>query len=226
MKRFILTILVSAAFLAHHDARAQEYGDVQSGAFGYTSIDFDPTTNVVTAYSETDLFGGGPYYYQATVELRSNGLDYWRQSANPSSLTINVTMSYAGSSGTTYTATGAHSAYISTKFFGGALNDPYGFQRWAAFDIDSAYRNPAREYTAATNSGGRYAPGSRHQYGDAIDVATSGNQTTWQEYVDDGHSLGGCAEPYSVQRNYGHTHIDWRTLATTGQTWTRCPTNW
>ena len=96
----------------------------------------------------------------------------------------------------------------------------------SAFGINSAYRNPAKESSVSTSQGGgRYHPGSRHQYGDAVDIAT--NSTTWSTFQSYGHQFGACVEPIAVQGgSYAHAHLDWRTQATLGPTTASCPPRW
>ncbi len=95
----------------------------------------------------------------------------------------------------------------------------------ATVTVDSAYRNPAKEYTVSIANGGVYHSASRHQYGDAIDAGTT--QSTWLTYQADGHQLDACVEPISVQGgSYAHAHLDWRTQATVGPTYLSCPRGW
>ena len=93
------------------------------------------------------------------------------------------------------------------------------------FTINSAYRNPAKEYATATAQGGVYYAGSRHQYGDAVDLNTT--STTWATFQTVGHQYKACVEPINIQKgSYAHAHLDWRTLATTGVHYVSCPKNW
>lgn len=89
------------------------------------------------------------------------------------------------------------------------------------FTINSAYRNPAKEYSI---NGGRYT-GSRHIYGDAVDLATT--STNWATFQAIGHANQACVEPTSVQGgSTAHSHMDWRTFATIGPTTASCPKGW
>lgn len=94
------------------------------------------------------------------------------------------------------------------------------------FTVNSAYRNPSKEWQVSISvNGGKYHPGSRHQYGDALDVATT--SATWPTYQTYGHQLGACVEPTAVQGgSTAHAHLDWRTLATVGPAYPQCPTGW
>lgn len=95
----------------------------------------------------------------------------------------------------------------------------------SAFSINSAYRNPAKESSVSYSQGGRYHPGSRHQYGDAVDVATTAS--TWATFQTYGHQLGACVEPTAIQGgSFAHAHLDWRTQATVGPLATKCPSGW
>ena len=66
--------------------------------------------------------------------------------------------------------------------------------------------------------GAKYYPGSRHQFGDALDIGT--NASTLQGFHDAAKQVGGaCVEPVAVQGgSYAHCHADWRTQATVGPT--------
>jgi len=337
---YILACLVIASISAL-PTHAQEFDDQgEVGIYGYTSIDFDPSTNVVTAYSETDVYGEALYFYLASVVLTSNGVTSQQTAQVPSDSSVSTTLDYQGSTGNTYTATGQHEVVMTSKWLGGADSeyykddDAFGFIAWQFYDISnpwefpfttlesaeapelgpttlgetydtaqtsipascgtgdqrntiiqeyvtyntvyypqcaefaqsvtgsaftfqqlnsgnyswailrsyfipklnslessapftvrSAYRNPAAESVAATNNNGRFVPGSRHMYGDAVDIVTT--QSTWSTYQTYGHQLGACVEPTSVQGgSYTHAHLDWRDLATVGPTYTGCPKNW
>jgi hypothetical protein len=118
---------------------------------------------------------------------------------------------------------GTYSWAILRSYFLANLDSLKGLK---PFTITSAYRNPVKESSAATSAGGKYYAGSRHQYGDAVDVAS--NSSNWQGYHDAGKQLGACVEPIKVQQNsYAHAHLDWRTKATVGPTvGSTCPQPW
>jgi len=142
-------VLLSAALLAVR-APAQEYDGDQGepGVFGYTSIDFDPDTNVVTAYSETDVYGEALYFYQAEVQLWSNGNYEVNLSPNPTDSSVSATISYQGAAGNTYQATGAHTVELTAKFLPAAEyeydedDDAFGFLSWPSYDIESPWVFP------------------------------------------------------------------------------------
>ncbi len=80
-KLFLYALISIMGFLTAR-ASAQEFDDEgETGAYGYTTIYYDPTTNVVTAYAETELYGNATYFYQAQVLLSSNG--NWSESESP-----------------------------------------------------------------------------------------------------------------------------------------------
>jgi hypothetical protein len=334
-----LLCLVGLQLSSTNYALAQEFINLDStGVYGYTSIDYNPSTNVVTAYSETDDYGGALYYYAVTVNLCSGQTGAAPQciqhvAVNSSVSFVNATLTYQGAAGNTYTATGQHGGTVTLKTGPASYNDPYGENRWASFNIDdpwqfpfstfsqgdtisdptidlgdtydvaittipaacgdqrdtiiqeyetyatpyypacseftqntgdatytftalnqgtyswavlrsyfigklnalaqlntfqinSAYRNPAREkQVSLAQTGGRYHPGSRHQYGDAVDVNTA--QATWLTYHNDGLNLGACVEPINVQGNsYAHAHLDWRSQAAAVPHFASCPSGW
>jgi hypothetical protein len=107
--------------------------------------------------------------------------------------------------------TGQYSWAVLRSYFFTKLDAVYAMN---AYSVNSAYRNPAKEYAIA-GSAKNYHPGSRHEYGDAEDINTS--SSTWQTVANDGHSLGACVKPVSVQNSYGHAHLDWRTWRRPGR---------
>lgn len=330
-KRFaLIAICICSAALGIRGAPCQEYApssDEGAVIFGYTSIDYDPQTEVVTAYSETDVYN--PYYYFVTTRLTSSGCG----GSNSSKIetTVAVQCSFQGSQGNTYTAYGYHTV----GFFidsGGEYEDPDGLSYWPEYDIESpvsfpftatdqgttsgveetevgstydsaettipaacgdqrdqivaeyeelgspyyptcdlftqdtgdptytfsmlnygtyswailrpyfisglhsladlgsftitsAYRNPAKEQAIDQQYGYTFTPGSRHLYGDAVDVASSG-KSQWTTYQTDGHQIGACVEPSGVQGNYAHTHLDWRTNPSALPYYGQCPPHW
>lgn len=329
----VLAICVCSAMLGIRSARCQEYAasnDEGAAIFGYTSIDYDPSTKVVTAYSETDVYD--PYYYFVTTQLTSSGCG----GSNSSRIetTVAVQCSFQGAEGNTYTAYGYHTVgfiinsdgeyedpdglsywpeydiespfsfpftstgdgttsdteetevgstydmaettiptacgdqrdtiiaeyesentiyYPPCDLFTQNTGDPtytfsllnYGTYSWAvlrpyfitelhnladltSFTITSAYRNPAEEKYIDTLNGGMWYPGSRHMYGDAVDVATSG-KSQWTTYQTDGHQIGACVEPVGVAGyplNYSHAHLDWRTNPSALPYYIQCPPHW
>jgi hypothetical protein len=78
--------------------------------------------------------------------------------------------------------------------------------------INSAFRNPEAEKAAAAAAGIHYPPGSCHQYGDAVDLATGSNQNTFTTIRSAGIRNLGCGEPQDVS-GLGHVHLDWRQQA-------------
>ena len=322
-------VLTLIPFAVLQRGGAQEYSDSEgTGIYGYTSIDYDPDTKVVTAYSETYSVGASSYYYFMAVHLESSGCSASAESKIESTVAAQCT--FQGSPGNTYNAYGEHTVGFFVETDEGYA-DPDGLSLWPEYDIDdpwsfpftsfgteeypgqpetevgetydaaittipaacgdqrdtivaeyesygtpyfpecdnftqdtedpvytfellnqgtyswailtdyfildlhelaalnsftnsSAYRNPAREYAVSVANGGTYHPGSRHQYGDAIDVKST--EATWGTYQTDGHQTGACVEPEEVQNSWAHTHLDWRKEATYGQTWSSCPHGW
>lgn len=322
--------------LAASVAAAQEYpGSIAQGVLGYTSIYYDPDTLEVTAYSETDIYGYGLYYYEPVVGLTACGTSASKQAQFEETISVWVTLQCQGTAGQTYVAYGEHFAEIDEEYWQLQNDDIYGLEDWDEFDvlaefgfpftsfspetdpdyppmitlgetydmayasipascgandprnnliqeyvqhgtphipkcsefvqsisdphftfnqlnsgtytwaiirsyfladldqlyglagsftINSAYRNPDKEYTIDTQNGGVYYRGSRHQYGDAVDIATT--QSTWPNFHTWGKQLAACVEPHFFQGNYGHAHLDWRTQATVGPHYSQCPPSW
>jgi len=78
--------------------------------------------------------------------------------------------------------------------------------------VNSGYRSPKYNATAINPPG---APGSRHVFGDAADIAS--NESTWHPLHDVAKNNGACVEPHETQGSYAHVHMDWRGA---------CPQGW
>jgi hypothetical protein len=327
-------------------AYSQDYSNESDGLYGYTSINFDPSTNIVTAYSETDADSQMISYYQVNVSMSlrdSNGHLLANPSNSGTGSYISVTASAQGSPSTTYTAIGLHYVMQSQQQYGcytgqggyqcgfyfldyfdeemfsndgisepglfdftsngqsipdnspdivlGETYDsatlttppPCGDVRdqiigeyrtnntpfkpvcadfttsspdsnwtfaqlnsgnfpWAiigtyfttgldsvktdvgSLTITSAYRDPFAEQAAAQQNNAHYPPGSRHQYGDAADLPTNSNQTTFTNIRSSGIRHGGCGEP-QANSTLTHVHLDWRQQAP--PKWkTTCASSW
>jgi hypothetical protein len=146
--RVCFLVLLSVALLAVR-VHAQEFDDDgEAGVYGYTSIDYDPNTNVVTAYSETDVYGEALYFYQAEVQLSSNGRYLDEVSPNPSDSSVSATIIYQGAAGNTYQAFGEHEVELTAKWLGGADyewdedDDAFGFIEWEYYGIEDPWQFP------------------------------------------------------------------------------------
>lgn len=112
MKRANLVVALLAflcCLLITQDARAQAVD-------GYTSIEYDETSGIVTAYSETTVDYDLMYDYQAYVLLSvtdSYGTVKASRSARDAydSGFISVVVQFYGDPDTTYTAKGTHKGY-------------------------------------------------------------------------------------------------------------------
>jgi hypothetical protein len=167
---------------------SQEFNDIgETGAYGYTTISYNPTTNMVIAYSETDLYGYSDYYYQADVQLQSNGRFAESQAPVPGVTWAKVTLTYQGSAGNTYTASGQHSAFVTIKYMGARYNDQFGFAQWLAFDTFSPMQFPFTAFSADTSNNAFIPLGTTYDYASATIPAAcgSGDERTSmvQEYV-------------------------------------------
>lgn len=186
----LLLLLLSTASLL----RAQDFGDVDdTGVFGYTSIYYNPSTLEVSAYSETDLYGSGIYYYQAAVVLTSNGLEDFTESPNPNVTWVSAFLNYTGSAGQSYMAEGSHRAYITTKFLGGALNDPYDLEEWIGLGVLEPWQFPFTAYgEAGTYPEPEMTLGSTYDYAEVTVPQHCGDQrdTIITEYGTPPYSTG------------------------------------
>jgi hypothetical protein len=126
--RLCFLVFLSIGLLATR-MNAQEYDDDgDPGVYGYITIDYDPSTNVVTAYSETDVYGEALYFYQAEVQLSSNGFTQFEVAPVPSDSSVSATFTYQGAAGNTYQAFGTHSIELTSKWLGCADNE------WGEYD--------------------------------------------------------------------------------------------
>ena len=108
-KLIVAPLAVLCCLLAARDVRAQAVD-------GYTSIQYDETSGIVTAYSETTVDYDLMYDYQAYVSLTvtdSYGTVKASRSARDvyDSGFISVVVQFYGDPDTTYTARGAHKGY-------------------------------------------------------------------------------------------------------------------
>lgn len=108
-KLIVAPLAVLCCLLAARDVRAQTVD-------GYTSIQYDETSGIVTAYSETTVDYDLMYDYQAYVSLTvtdSYGTVKASRSARDvyDSGFISVVVQFYGDPDTTYTARGAHKGY-------------------------------------------------------------------------------------------------------------------
>jgi hypothetical protein len=130
-------------------------GGWKQGVLGYTSIDFDAHALEVTAYSETDIYGDGIYYYQPIISLDACGeteMDgvpvLWQGD-------ISVTLECRGTAGHAYSAFSTHSAEIYSDFQGLEDNDNYGLGRWDGFSVMESFSFPFTSFSAETDAGDR-----------------------------------------------------------------------
>lgn len=148
-----LGVLCVCLALAARVAVAQEYDDGQEqGAFGYTSIDFDSSTLEVTAYSETDIYGYGLYYYEPVVSLSACGTVVSKQAQYPETIDVAVTLQCQGTAGQTYTAYGEHSAEIDPNYMGLTNDDYYGLENWEEFDVMDPFSFPFTSFSPETDT--------------------------------------------------------------------------
>ncbi|MGH9541746.1 MAG: hypothetical protein ACRD2H_07670 [Terriglobales bacterium] len=84
--------------------------------------------------------------------------------------------------------------------------------------LTSAYRDPQKEKDVDAQKGLHYYADSRHQMGDAADMAT--NASIWGNYHDAGKSAGACVEPEG-ESGSAHVHADWRVYDPPA--WSACP---
>jgi hypothetical protein len=181
-----MTCLVAG--LTCHSLSAEEFSDDgETGAYGYTTIYYDPTTLQITAYSETELYGESTYYYDAQVNLSSNGHNTTQTAPLPGTTYVTASFAYQGAAGTTYTAYGIHSAVLNGKYFGLVDNDYFGLEDWAPYDILDLFNYPFTSFLPETDPEGEepIIVGETYDSAEATTPANCGDirTTIIQEYV-------------------------------------------
>jgi hypothetical protein len=111
------------------------------GIDGYTSIDYDDSTGLIDAYSETSLDYDVECYYQAYVYMRvyddsgNTIVTDWDQDSSGLGF-ISVEDMFYADSGTVYTADGTHSAYATYYDYDYSYDPDYGRYRDTYFYYD------------------------------------------------------------------------------------------
>ncbi|MFL6212898.1 MAG: hypothetical protein ACJ74J_03290 [Blastocatellia bacterium] len=122
----LLLLAAACCFLFASETRAQ-------GVYGYTSLDYDDGSGIVTAYSETDLDYDVWGDYDAYVSLNVVD-DYGSVVASGSAKDmygegfISLTLQFTGSADVTYTARGLHKAYV--NYYDYDYEDFYPYRRY------------------------------------------------------------------------------------------------
>jgi hypothetical protein len=122
----VILLVVVCCFLFAPDTRAQ-------GVYGYTSMDYDDASGVVTAYSETDvdydMWGDYDAYVSLTVSTDSGAIvtsgsarDMYGEGFS------SLTLQFNGSAETTYIAKGLHKAYV--NYYDYDYEDFYPYRRF------------------------------------------------------------------------------------------------
>lgn len=122
----LILLVVACSLLFASETRAQ-------GVYGYTSLDYDDGSGVVTAYSETDVDYDMWGDYDAYVSLSVSD-DYGYVVASGSARDysysgfISLTLQFYGSAEVTYTARGVHKAYA--NYYDYDYEDFYPYRRY------------------------------------------------------------------------------------------------
>ena len=127
MRRALAGLILFSVFGSLGFSQEEIYND--GGAYGYTTIDYDPDSGQVTAYSETDLDVDLETYYAPTLTLAvydqnnhfitgsyQNGCTSHYDGA-----TYSWSCQFAAASGATYTAYGGHGGELLQQY---ACQDP------------------------------------------------------------------------------------------------------
>lgn len=123
------------------------------GVLGYTSIDFDPNAREVTAYSETDIYGYGIFYYEPIVSLKACGKVGSERAPAPGRNEASVILQCQGNTSQAYLAFGSHSAEIDSEDLGLKDDDYYDLERWGEFDVSEPFSFPFTSFSPETDNG-------------------------------------------------------------------------
>jgi hypothetical protein len=138
MKSFRLAIVIAVVVSCFCRVSAAQ------NVYGSTTIDIDPSSGIVTATCETDLDGAldGNYYSQVTCSVTDqNGTVVASGSAADVDGDIGyaqAVLTFSGTPGSTYTATGFHHAYavlVTLQFLKTVYEDPYNFSSFESGGI-------------------------------------------------------------------------------------------
>jgi hypothetical protein len=118
-------------FLLVSPAHGQEEGN--NGVYGYTSLDYDPSTKELTGYSETDEDGSlqvdyRPHVSATLTDQNNKVLGSASQSGYSSA---SVTIYATGATGVTYTMAGSHFLVLDQMVQQGGLSE---YQDWAGMN--------------------------------------------------------------------------------------------
>ncbi len=117
-----------------------------TSAWACTSVDFDPSTFALTAYSETDEDPDLAAFYRPSVQMHiqgQDGLTVAETRANSGLLYASADLLAPGRPGATYTAFSSHHLVLNAQYFacpqdkgcGYYYNDYYNEGRYASLDI-------------------------------------------------------------------------------------------
>jgi hypothetical protein len=135
-------------------ATARKYdGGWKQGVLGYTSIDFDAHALEVTAYSETDIYGDGMYYYEPIVSLDVCGETEMDRAPVPWQGSVFVTLECRGNPGIAYSAFSTHSVEIDSEYLGLKDGDTYGLGRWDGIGVMEPFSFPFTSFSPETDMG-------------------------------------------------------------------------
>jgi len=101
-------------------------------------------------------------------------------------------------------------AILLSSLYSGTANTQSNYG--SSLTPNSGYRDPQKEKDIDTGQGmtSIWTVNSRHEYGDAVDLATGSILTTFNSIRSAGLKAGACAEP-KANSGVAHVHLDWRT---------------
>ncbi len=149
MRRFCLGLLIGITSLTV--STAQDFSDDLGGAYGYTSVIYDPSTGTLTVYAETDADGYNYDYYSPGLEMYMNDNNgYVLNSSDPrcsqdtdGASYASVSCSIQAKANDNYTAVTNHwlSTYVVDYVEGGNYyyDDAYGFSTFAPLNSESPF---------------------------------------------------------------------------------------
>lgn len=135
-KLFPLAAILMIAFMTSARLQAQDEEESDS-IYGFTSIDYDSSSNQITAYSETDADNPLDIYYWAelTLDVKDQHGNVLATAYGSSDYSYSdATITLAANPSTTYTATGSHWVELSETFTCPGCS-PNGYEYYDPFEM-------------------------------------------------------------------------------------------
>lgn len=225
------TLLVGCCALALQGlAKPQEISNTSKGAYGYTSISYDSSSNTVIGYSETDLDASlvGDYSPIVVGNMYQNGALLLTQLVKGTDVddSISVTISVAGSPGATFMMKGTHSEDDSYSDYNqnGQLVylDPGDLSYWLSQQVDELWSFPfLGDGTQVSTRSGHVSLGSTYDQANLTTPAACGDQrdTIISEYHTAPYTTTLDPRCADFTQFASTTHYNWSNFNTGDYSW-------